>query len=180
MDTVKWLVMNYTLPKEPSRARVSVWRKLKKTGAVNIKQSMWILPETKANIESLSAVKEEIVACSGEAYVLKCSPDDDSNCVFIQKFSDARNEEYKELLEQCEEFFKEIEKETARKNFSFAEIEENEEELEKLKKWFSQICARDHFCAPPKQTSEETLHKCGAVLEEFCEQVYESNNKEGV
>lgn len=179
MDTVKWLVMNYTLPKEPSRARVSVWRKLKKTGAVNMQQSMWILPDTENNMASLSAVKEEITAGNGEAYVLKCSPDIESGNAFIQKFSTARDEEYKELLEQCGEFFKEIEKETARKNFSFAEIEENEEELEKLKKWFSQICVRDHFCAPLKQTSEETLQKCAAALEEFCEQVYESN-KEGI
>jgi hypothetical protein len=179
MDTVTWLVMNYTLPKEPSRARVSIWRKLKKTGAVNIQQSMWILPDTEANMASLSAVKEEIVTCNGEAYVLKCCPDEESNCVFIRKFSAARDEEYKELLEQCEEFFKEIEKETARMNFTFAETEENEEELEKLNKWFNQISARDYFSAPLKAVSEEALSGCAAVLEEFCESVYESN-KEGM
>lgn len=179
MDNVAWLLMNYTLPKEPSRARVSVWRKLKKTGAVNIQQSMWILPDTEANMDALSVVKQEIISCSGEAYVLKCLPDDDSGSVFIQKFNAARDEEYRELLEQCGEFFKEIEKETARKNFSFAETEENEEELEKLKKWFNQISARDFFSAPLKAASEETLSRCAAALEEFCESVYESN-KEGI
>lgn len=177
MDNVKWLVMNYTLPKEPSRARVSVWRKLKKAGAVNIQQSMWVLPDTDANMDSLSVVREEVVSCSGEAYVLKCSPDEESNRVFIQKFNDARDEEYGELLEQCEEFFKEIEKETARKNFSFAETEENEEELEKLKKWFVQVSSRDFFSAPLKQRSQEVLAKCAAIFEEFCEKVYESNKE---
>ncbi len=179
MDNMQWLLMNYTLPKEPSRARVSVWRKLKKAGAVNIQQSMWVLPDTESNMDALSAVKQEIVSCSGEAYVLKCSPDKESNIVFIQKFNAARDEEYEELLEQCEEFFKEIEKETARKNFSFAETEENEEELEKLNKWFNQISARDFFSAPLKQKSEDTLLKCASALEAFCESVYESN-KEGM
>jgi hypothetical protein len=140
---------------------------------------MWILPDTETNINSLSALKEEIIAESGEAYVLKCSPDEDSDRAFMEKFNSARDEEYGEVLEQCEEFFKEIEKETARKNFSFAEIEENEEELEKLKKWFAQVSARDFFSASLKKKTEETLSRCAAVLDEFCEKVYESS-KEGI
>ena len=30
MNDLEWLTINYTLPKEPSRTRVSVWRRLKK------------------------------------------------------------------------------------------------------------------------------------------------------
>ena len=30
MEHQEWLTINYSLPKEPSRVRVSVWRKLKK------------------------------------------------------------------------------------------------------------------------------------------------------
>ena len=44
MERNEWIAINYTLPREPSRIRVSVWRKLKKIGAVSIQQSMWILP----------------------------------------------------------------------------------------------------------------------------------------
>ncbi len=46
MSPTDWIVINYTLPREPSRVRVSLWRKLKKVGAINIQQSMWILPMT--------------------------------------------------------------------------------------------------------------------------------------
>lgn len=178
MDSVKWLVMNYTLPKEPSRARVSVWRKLKKSGAVNVQQSMWILPDVGANFHNLNAIKGEVVNGGGEAYVMRAAVDEQSSGAFIKKINAARSDEYKELLEQCGEFLKELEKETDRKNFSFAEIEENEEDLGKLKKWFGLILARDFFWAPLREESASMIKYCEAALETFSERVYETAEKE--
>jgi CRISPR/Cas system-associated endoribonuclease Cas2 len=178
METKSWLVMNYTLPKEPSRARVSVWRKLKKAGAVNVQQSMWILPDTGANYDVLNTIKDEVLSCGGEAYVMHSTVDEQSGSIFAGKMNSARCEEYKELLEQCGEFLKEIEKETLRANFSFAEIEENEEDLGKLKKWFDLISSRDFFCASLREESASKLGECGAALEAFSESVYEAVNKE--
>jgi len=40
-----------------------------------------------------------------------------------QVFIDSRNEEYKEVIEKCEDYFKEIEFEIGRQNFIFAEVE---------------------------------------------------------
>ena len=178
MDQTDWVVINYTLPREPSRIRVSLWRKLKKIGAVNIQQSMWILPLTDENFNMLKDIKSEVVQNSGEAFVMKSSVDEDGRKNIIGRFNAARNEEYGELLEQCEEFFKEIDKEIARENFTFAEIEENEEELDKLKQWFAKIEARDTFGASLKETSETTLSKCAESLEKFCDKVYEFTDRE--
>lgn len=41
MEHQEWLTINYSLPKEPSRVRVNVWRKLKKSGAAILGQSVW-------------------------------------------------------------------------------------------------------------------------------------------
>ncbi len=57
MEQNEWVVINYTLPREPSRTRVSIWRKLKKIGAVNIQQSMWILPLTEHHVALLNDIK---------------------------------------------------------------------------------------------------------------------------
>ena len=57
MEQNEWIVINYTLPREPSRVRVSLWRRLKKIGAVNIQQSMWILPLTDENYDLLNEIK---------------------------------------------------------------------------------------------------------------------------
>ncbi len=170
----EWAAINYTLPREPSRARVSVWRKLKKAGAVNIQQSMWVLPAGEENRRALDEIKGDVTVNGGEAFVITFSADEDGLRIIAEKLNQARNEEYRELLEQCEEFFKEIDKETARRNFSFAEIEENEEELEKLRQWFEKIAARDAFGASLRAQSIETLARCGEALDGFCDKVYDS------
>lgn len=177
MDQNEWVVINYTLPREPSRVRVSLWRKLKKIGAVNIQQSMWILPLTNENLSLFHDIKNEVAQNSGEAFVMKSSVEEDGQKAIVERFNLARNEEYGELLEQCEDFFKEIDKEIARENFTFAEIEENEEELNKLKQWYAKIGARDTFEASLKETSEITLSKCTEALERFCDKVYEFTDK---
>lgn len=173
-----WLVISYTLPREPSRIRVSIWRKLKKTGAVNIQQSLWILPLSQENETVLQKIKAEVFHSDGEAVILYSAVKEDDQALIQDKFNAARNEEYKELLEQCGDFFKEIDKETARENFTFAEMEENEEELNKLNDWFRKIETRDVFGASLKNQSTETLQKCKDVLDEFCDKVYSYRENE--
>lgn len=177
MEQNEWVVINYTLPREPSRVRVSLWRKLKKIGAVNVQQSMWILLLTDKNYDLLNEIKNEVSQNNGEAFVMKSSVDEDGRKNIIERFNAARDEEYGELLEQCEEFFKEIDKEIASKNFSFAEIEENEEELNKLKLWYEKIAARDTFEASLNEKSKIMLSKCVEALEKFCDKVYEFTDK---
>ena len=177
MEQYEWNAINYTLPREPSRARVSIWRKLKKIGAVNIQQSMWILSTGNENYSLLTEIKDEVSRNGGEAFVMKLTVDDEGQKIIVDKFNAARDEEYGELFEQCEDFFKEIDKEIARRNFTFAEIEENEEELNKLKQWYEKIAARDIFCSPLRVKAESMLSKCAELLDGFCDRVYEFNEK---
>ena len=178
MEQNEWVVINYTLPREPSRTRVSIWRKLKKIGAVNIQQSMWLLPLSEHNITLLNEIKNEVTQNNGEAFVMKSSVDEDGRGNIIQRFNASRNEEYQEVLEECEKFIKEIDKEIARQNYSFAEIEENEEEFNKLKQWYVKIKARDTFGASLCDKSSALLTKCEEALETFCDKVYEFSNTE--
>lgn len=174
-----WAVIHYTLPREPSRARVSLWRKLKKTGAVSLQQSTWILPYSDRHLARLHELKTEIFKNGGEAVVMTSSVDDDGKKLILSRFNEARDEEYTELQEQCEDFLKEIDKETVKENFSFAEVEENEAELSKLQEWFAKIGARDFFGASLAQKSQQMLSGCEAALEAFCSRVYELLDKKG-
>jgi DNA-binding transcriptional regulator PaaX len=171
----KWLMLTYTLPREPSRLRVSVWRKLKKLGAVSLAQSMWVLPDLDGCREALDILKDEISAEGGESFLMSASIDAKSEQDFIARFGAARDEEYTELLEQCSDFLRELEKETEKCNFSFAEIEENEADLEKLKTWYHTIEARDFFGASLRRESAESLASCAAELEAFCLKAYENS-----
>jgi len=49
----------------------------------------------------------------------------------------------------------------------FAEIEENEEELGKLKEWYEKIKARDFFTASLREKSKSTLSECADTFKYF-------------
>ena len=131
------------------------------------------------SLNLLKEIKNEVTQSNGEAFVMKSTVDEDGNKNIIERFNAARDEEYRELLEQCDDYFKEIDKEIARENFTFAEIEENEEELNKLKKWYEIILTRDTFGATLNEKSKIMLSKCAKALDEFCDKVYQFTNKEG-
>lgn len=176
MEMKDWIVINYSLPKEPSRVRVSIWRKLKKKGAVTIGQSMWILPYNESHVAFLSDIMEEVRQNQGEAYVFRADfLGDQSTEAVIHTFNLARDEEYREVLEKCEDYYKEIDKETKKENYTFAEIEENEYELDKMISWYRNITERDYFGASLKSRSEQELDKCRRLFNEFSDRVYERN-----
>jgi hypothetical protein len=101
---------------------------------------------------------------------------DSSTEKVIELFNTASNAEYKEFLEKCGDFIKELDKETSRSNFSFAEIEENEHELNKLNIWYNKINSRDFFEASLREQSILMLSKCKDALESFSNKVYECND----
>lgn len=174
MKSQEWLMLNFTLPKEPSRIRVSAWRKLKKSGSINIGQSMWLLPMSDEHITVFSEISSDILKNNGQAFIMKSVFISIGNANDISGFfNKARNEEYQELLDKCGDFFHEIEKETAKKNFSFAEIEENEIEYEKLIEWSKKITARDFFTASLNKPANEALEKCQKMLDDYSEKVYQ-------
>jgi hypothetical protein len=173
----EWLTINFTMPKEPSRVRVSVWRKLKRLGAVNIGQSIWAFPLTKEHLKIFKEIAKEVNENNGQSFIMKTDfIQEQGDKPIVEFFCEARNEEYKEFLDKCEDFHKEIEKEIGRNNFSFAEIEENEHELTKLGLWLEGITSRDFFKASLKEQSQAALLKCKEMLGNYCNQVYERNN----
>ncbi|HEX3045802.1 MAG TPA: Chromate resistance protein ChrB [Bacillota bacterium] len=172
----EWLAINFTLPKEPSRVRVSVWRKLKRSGAVNIGQSIWVLPTGVEHLSIFKEVANEVKGNNGLAFIMKTVfVQDPKDKPIVDYFNNARDEEYKEFLDKCEDFHREIQKEIGKNNFSFAEIEENEHELGKLDNWLEGIANRDFFKASLGEESQKALSTCKDVFEDYCTKVYEIN-----
>ena len=179
MEHQEWLTINYTLPKEPSRVRVSVWRKLKKSGAVILGQSVWFLPVTENYEAFLQKISDEIIQNNGESYIMRMIPHDEGTLErMIAAFNQARDEEYGELLEQCDDLLRELEKESGRGKFTFAELEENEDELQKLTGWYQKITERDFLGASLRSSADEKLKQCQARLEAFSAEVYRQNEGE--
>jgi hypothetical protein len=92
----------------------------------------------------------------------------------VATFDAARDEEYREVLDRCRDFHAELEKERKARKFTFAELEENEEDLAKLEAWFGKVRARDRFGAPLAEEAERAIKACREDLESFAESVYEA------
>src|SRR6266487_1899148 len=64
-----WVVLVYKIPREPTAARVSVWRKLKRLGALLLHDAVWLLPDTSWTREQFQWLAVEIRELGGQALV---------------------------------------------------------------------------------------------------------------
>lgn len=163
----------YKLPSEPSRYRASVWRKLRAAGAVYLQSGVAALPDDPAGERTMRGVVREIREVEGTAHLFRGSSVGDQG-ELEEAFDEARDAEYREVLGRCRDFHAELDKERGAGNFTFAELEENEEDLAKLEAWVGKIRARDRFGAPLSGEVERELKACREDLEAFAASVYEA------
>jgi hypothetical protein len=176
-----WLLLVYKVPSEPSRVRVSVWRELKRLGGVYLQQAACIFPALPENAAALQAVRQRITALGGTSWYFEVPPlPDDEHRQLIASFQQAAAKEYAEIVEECEtKFVKEIEFERFRSNYTFEEAEEIRQDLEKIRRWFDKVIARDWFGASGRDEVTVWLEKCESLLEAFEEEVYRRTKDDG-
>lgn len=117
-------MLNYTLPREASKAGVTLWHKLKKSGAVRLDQTDWFLPATKANRAVLVELSRVILKYGGEANLLDWVPSDGKSMErIITAFEDARKDDYLELIQHTLELIDELDHEMENENFSSRMLE---------------------------------------------------------
>jgi hypothetical protein len=63
----RWLILMHQLPPQPDYFRVKVWRRLRSIGAVSLKNSVYLLPNTPEAREDFEWLLREIRAGHGEA-----------------------------------------------------------------------------------------------------------------
>jgi ribosomal protein L30/L7E len=180
-DEISWIIFSYKVPPQPSTLRVRIWRTLKALGVVYIQQSVCVVPDTTEVRKKLNAIIKLIESSEGEALLLEVSKFSPNTVTqLLELFNKQRNAEYEEFLEGCNKFIKEIEYETHKSNFTFYEIEENEADLEKLKRWYKKILKRDFFSAHKGIEAKNTLEICEKLFAEFTDKIYQSEgNFEG-
>ena len=76
------------------------------------------------------------------------------------------------MIESVERFEDEIRRETRKKRFRFAELEESEADWEKLRRWFARLLERDFFGASGRSETEAALARGHDLLETFTREVY--------
>jgi hypothetical protein len=180
MSTIAWLLLVYRVPSEPASKRVTIWRDLKRLGALYLQQCVCLVPHTEALAAAFDRVHSKIVDDGGEALCMKIPqlrPADETK--IIDALRALRDKEYDELIEECAtKFVKEIEFERFRNNYTFEEAEEIEHDLDKIRRWFTRIVERDWFAAPRRAPAEAWIEQCQVLLDAFEHDVYARDSHE--
>ncbi len=166
-----WLLLIYRVPSEPTRLRAAVWRRLKSLGAIYLQNSAAALPASAAAERALRILRREIAGMSGSAVLLSCTVLAGRQEV-LAAFEAARNDEYEEIVDKCADFQAQLRKEYDASHFTYAELEENEVDLVKLRNWLARVTERDAFGASGRAAAEEALAGCEQALEEYAARVY--------
>ncbi len=167
----EWLILVYKIPPEPSRLRAGIWRKLKAAGAIYLQNGVAALPASAANERVMRGIAHEVGAMDGASHLIRGVALGDEAAI-MAAFTEARDAEYREVLGRGRDFHAELARERAASNFTFAELEENEEDLAKLDSWLGKIRARDPFGAPLQEEAVRAVAACREDLDAFAASVY--------
>jgi hypothetical protein len=174
-DGVRWVVLVLKVPAEPSRHRVAVWRELRRIGALPLGQGVWAVPDVPVFADGTARAITMTEQAGGQATALQAvgrGPADAAR--FEAMFTAARSADWVEFLADCGKFEQELAKEIAIAKFTLAELEEEEQSLNRLRRWHRDLTARDVFGAPEAARAAERLRDCTAACEDYAERVFQA------
>ncbi|MEN6436746.1 MAG: Chromate resistance protein ChrB [Anaerolineaceae bacterium] len=173
---MNWFLFLSQLPSNPSSLRVTVWRKMRAAGALGIQNGVWILPDNPEQALFLQDLSEIIQKQGAGCQVFSVCPMTEAvENDILERFRKDREEEYTEFLERSDEFLAEIEKESRKQKFTYAELEENEQDLQRLSNWLEKIQKRDFTGGDISQIAKNSYAKCQTAFEGFSTEVYNRN-----
>jgi hypothetical protein len=173
-ERLDWLLLIYRVPSEPSNNRVSVWRELKRLGALYLQQCVCVVPALPACEEGVRSAVRRVEALGGSSNLFRLTDlEDRERERLVDGFRGLSAKEYAEIVEECRtKFAKEIEFERFRENYTYEEAEEIREDLDKIRRWYDRVVARDWFDAGQREAVAGELAECERLLEAFEEEVY--------
>ncbi|WP_043840476.1 Chromate resistance protein ChrB [Amycolatopsis taiwanensis] len=171
----RWTVLVVRVPAEPSRHRVAVWRELRRIGALSLGQGAWVVPDVPVFAAGVARAIELAHRGDGEVLVLDATGHAEPDTARLEAlFTAERAEEWAEFLADCDKFDAEIDADIRKAKFTMAELEEDEQSLERLRRWYRELKARDVFGAPAATEAERRLTECADRLAGYTERVFQA------
>jgi ChrB-like protein len=135
MSDYRWLVLIWRLPTGPSTPRVTVWRRLRRLGAVALTPGAAVVPYSDHLQEQLDWIADEVADLGGDAWVLPVGalPEGDESRIVSQALAE-RAEEYRRLEAQ-------------------AATVGGDRSRRALNRRLGKVVARDHFGAPERSAA---------------------------
>lgn len=133
------------------------------------------MPDRPPFTDTLDQLAALVAEGSGEMTTLKVTGAarvDTERLVTV--FQLARDDEWAELVSDCDKLLAEIDSEIAKGKLTLAELEEEEQSLERLRRWSRVLRSRDVFGAARRAEAEARLAACAARMAEFEQQVFDA------
>ena len=151
------LLRVYRLPREPSRPRVAVWRKLKALGALYLQDGVAALPEDASTREQLEWLQLRVREAGGEATLWEAAPNTAAERRdLVGVFQAAREEAYGGIAEAAARL--------GRKAALGGDGPTLLEDLKKLEREFRAERRRDYFRSSGRDEAAEALRAARGAL----------------
>ena len=165
-----WVVILYDVPSEPSKLKVRVWREFKKLGAIYPQMSLCILPNNDENIVKLDEIFRLILSEGKFIKITTNELDKNEHGKLLEMYRKERDKQYDEIVEECQEFIDENNLNIKNNKFTQEEVDEMEEVLDGLYRWFGKALSLDWIDESPKILQlRELLKKCQESMDNFAE-----------
>jgi hypothetical protein len=159
-----WVLLSYRLPREPSRLRLAVWRRLKRLGAIVLHDAVWLLPGDAKAREAFEWLAEEIEEQGGTAYIWEAtSLGSAQEHTITAQFRAEADERYGAIAESAEALRHLA---TRRRPASRPRLEQARRQLAGLERALRLEARRDHFRASGRRRAEEAVRGAIGALPE--------------
>jgi hypothetical protein len=155
-----WLLCSYRLPREPTRLRLAVWRRLKRVGAVMMHDGLWVLPNDAKTREDFEWLAEEIEEKGGSVMLWEArSLPGGQDSTVVLKFRAEAEERYASIAHAAKKLAA-----TGKRRGSAWSLEKAMQQLRGLERTLRLERRRDYFRAPGREQAEETVQAAAAEI----------------
>lgn len=150
-----WLQLIHQIPPKPDYFRVKIWRRLLQVGAIAVKQSVYVLPQTDQAYEDFGWILREIIEGQGDASLAEVQfieglTDDQ----IISLFQEARKADYEKLFEEIKTVGEKLDKDSKEATET---VTKTRNQIGRLQKRLNEIIAIDFFKTSGRVGAENAL-----------------------
>jgi hypothetical protein len=152
---------------------MALWRELRRSGAIALGQAVWAVPDLPAARPLLARLTDLVEGANGTLLLLAAEGFDDGDVSRLEQlYAAAREEEWAEFAADCGKYLAELDKEEGLGKYTLAELEEEEQSLDRLRRWYRELRSRDLLGIATTTDSATSLKQCEERFEAYAEHVY--------
>lgn len=147
----RWVLLLYAMPKGRNSLRVSLWRKLKRTGAVLLNTSASLLPDTQANFEQFQWLAKQLTDGGGTGTLIRTRQIEGmSRAQLVALFNGARAEDYDGIVDELTALLR-AKRKAGRESFDAG--------LQRIRGRFAEVQGIDFFGCPRAHDAQMLLRR---------------------